>query len=184
MGKTDDDLIEMIDKVSKADTRPRKGRPLSASVELLKSKVEETTELLHTLPERDRSLMLEQRAKLYHVMEEYLAHGQRERTIEDVMEEYLAHGQRERTIEECEWPQKEDFFKNKNKTIRAIEAKQKAVAMEAKQKADAFHPTAGDIYKLDDGAVKNRVTGGVNQAKLLMQIRDIEKIADEASALV
>ena len=167
MGKTDDDLIEMIDKVSKAELRSRKGRPLSASVELLKSKVEETTELLHTLPERDRSLMLEQRAKLYHVMEEY-----------------LAHGQRERTIEECEWPQKEDFFKNKNKTIRAIEAKQKAVAMEAKQKADAFHPTAGDIYKLDDGAVKNRVTGGVNQAKLLMQIRDIEKIADEASALV
>ena len=164
MGKTDEDLIEIMDKVSKVDLSSRKGRPLSASVELLKSKVEETTELLHTLPERDRSLMLEQRAKLYHVMEEYLAHGQRERTIE-------------------EWAQKEDF-KNKNKAISAIEAKQKAVAMEAKQKADAFHPTAGDMYKVDDGAVKNRVTGGVNQAKLLMQIRDIEKIADEASALV
>lgn len=156
MGKTDEDLIEMMDKVSKADLSSRKGRPLSASVELLKSKVEETTELLHTLPERDRSLMVEQRAKLYHVMEEYLAHGQRERTIE-------------------EWAQKEDLFKNKNKTIRAIEAK---------QKADALHPTAGEIYKVDNGAVKNRVTGGVNQAKVLMQIRDIEKIAAEASVLV
>jgi hypothetical protein len=153
MGKTDEDLIGMMDKVSKADLSSRKGRPLSASVELLKSKVEETIELLHTLPERDRSLM-EQRAKLYHVMEEYLAHGQRERTIE-------------------EWAQKEDFFKNKNKTIRAIEAN---------QKADALHPT--DIYKVDNGAVKNRVTGGVNQAKLLMQIRDTEKIAAEASVLV
>jgi len=150
MGKTDEDLIEMIDKVSKADLTSRKGRPLSASVELLKSKVEETIELLHTLPERDRSLM-EQRAKIY-------------------MEEYVAM-QRERTIEE--WAQKEDFFKNKNKTIRAIEAN---------QKADALHPT--DIYKVDNGAVKNRVTGGVNQAKLLMQIRDIEKIAAEASVLV
>jgi hypothetical protein len=156
MGKTDEDLIEMIDKVSKADLTSRKGRPLSASVELLKSKVEETTELLHTLPERDRWLMVEQRAKLYHVMKEYLAHGQRERTIE-------------------EWTQKEDFFQNKYKTVRAIEAK---------QKADALHPTAGDIYEVDDGAVKNRVTKGVNQAKLLMQIRDIEKIAAEASVLV